>query len=582
MDMKIHRVALLLMLLTLAACTADQEAEMELPSPTVRSRPTSTPPPTATTYVTPTAEGSDDFAREGDSLPSEQNNLFSTSGSCSVCHTNLTDESGEDVSIDTNWRASMMANAARDPYWLATVREEMESHPELAETIEEQCSRCHMPMAHLTSTAEGDPVSMFGEGGFLNPDHNLHTFAMDGVSCAVCHQIREDNLGQSSSYSGGFYIDTELRAPDRLIFGPYTIDDRQADIMQGASGYRPEQGLHLSKSDLCATCHTLYTPYVDAAGNVAGEFPEQVPYFEWFYSDYRRTRTCQDCHMPDAGGGVKISITSEALRSPFAVHGSVGGNAYMLELMDTFGDELGLTASSEDFEGSITRTLDLLQNDTADITLEEVRQSGPRIFANVVVENLAGHKFPTAYPSRRAWLRFVVRDANDQIVFESGGFNSDGSIMGNANDEDPTMLEQHYEAIVQPEQVQIYEAILQDTENDVTTDLLKAASYRKDNRLLPAGFEKGAPYEDIAVRGDAREDEDFLGGTDTIQYVVDVGSSQGPFAVTVELLYQSIGYRWVENFRSSDVEEAKQFLGYYDQVPNEPVIISSAEVEVGG
>ena len=76
MDMKIQRVALLLMLLTLAACTADQEAEVELPSPTVRSRPTSTPPPTATTYVTPTAEGSDDFAREGGSLPSEQNNLF--------------------------------------------------------------------------------------------------------------------------------------------------------------------------------------------------------------------------------------------------------------------------------------------------------------------------------------------------------------------------------------------------------------------------------------------------------------------------------------------------------------------------
>ena len=112
--------------------------------------------------------------------------------------------------------------------------------------------------------------------------------------------------------------------------------------------------------------------------------------------------------MPDAGGGVKISITSEALRSPFAVHGSVGGNAYMLELMDTFGDELGLTASSEDFEGSITRTLDLLQNDTAEITLEEVRQSGPRIFANVVIENLAGHKFPTAYPSRRAWLLSIL------------------------------------------------------------------------------------------------------------------------------------------------------------------------------
>ncbi len=580
--MKIHRITLFLMFLTLAACTTGQRPEAELPSPTVRSRSTSTPPPTATTYVTPTIEGSDDVSREGDSLPAAKNTLFSTSGSCSICHTNLMDETGKDVSIDTTWRASMMANSARDPYWLATVREEVELFPELAETIEERCSRCHMPMANYTSTVEESPVSMFGERGYLNPDHDLHTFAMDGVSCALCHQVREDNLGQAISYSGGFYVDDELRSPDRLIFGPYTIDDQQADIMQGASGYRPEQGLHISTSEFCSTCHTLYTPFVDAEGNVAGEFPEQVPYFEWFYSDYRRTRTCQDCHMPDAGGGVKISITSEALRSPFAVHGSVGGNAYMLRLMDRFGDDLGLTASSEDFEDSIARTLSQLQNDTAELTLEEVRQSGSRIFANVVIKNLAGHKFPTAYPSRRAWLRFVVRDANDQIVFESGGYNPDGSITGNANDADPTMVEQHYEAIVQPEQVQIYEAILQDTENDITTDLLKAASYRKDNRLLPSGFEKGAPYEDIAVRGDARPDEDFLGGTDTIQYVVDIGDSPGPFTISVELLYQSIGYRWAENFRDFSAEEVEQFLGYYDQVSNEPVIVSSAEVKIGG
>jgi len=580
--MKILGVALLLMMSVLAACTPGQDSEVELPSATLRSRPSSTPPPTATTYVTPTSEGLDEVTRKGDPLPSEQNDLFSTSGSCSICHTNLMDESGDDVSIDTTWRASMMANSARDPYWTASVSNEMELHPELTDAIQEQCSRCHMPMAHFTSTTEDAPISVFGVGGFLNPDHDLHNFAMDGVSCTLCHQIREDNLGAASSYSGGFYIDTELRAPDRLIFGPYTIDDRQADLMQAASGYRPEQGLHISKSELCATCHTLYTTYVDAAGNVAGEFPEQVTYFEWFYSDYRRTQTCQDCHMPDADGGVKISSTSEALRSPFAVHEFVGGNAYMLELMDTFGDELGLTASSEDFESSIARTLDQLQNETVELTLEGVRQSGSRIFADVVIETLVGHKFPTAFPSRRAWLRFVVRDASDQIVFESGGFNSDGSIMGNANDENPSMVEQHYEAIVQPEQVQIYEAILQDTENDITTDLLKAASYRKDNRLLPSGFEKGAPYEDIAVRGEARADIDFLGGTDKVQYVVDVGGSQGPFSVTAELLYQSINYRWVENMRGSDAAEVMQFLGYYDQVPNEPVIISIAEVEVGG
>ena len=37
----------------------------------------------------------------------------------------------------------------------------------------------------------------------------------------------------------------------------------------------------------------------------------------------------------------------------------------------------------------------------------------------VAVENLAGHKLPTAYPSRRVWLHVTVLDGPD-VVFESG------------------------------------------------------------------------------------------------------------------------------------------------------------------
>lgn len=41
-----------------------------------------------------------------------------------------------------------------------------------------------------------------------------------------------------------------------------------------------------SGSGNCATCHTLFTPYVDNEGNVAGEAPEQTPYLEWKNSIY--------------------------------------------------------------------------------------------------------------------------------------------------------------------------------------------------------------------------------------------------------------------------------------------------------
>ena len=49
---------------------------------------------------------------------------FQTSDRCLACHNGLMTPSGEDVSIGFLWRASMMANSSRDPYWQAGVRRE--------------------------------------------------------------------------------------------------------------------------------------------------------------------------------------------------------------------------------------------------------------------------------------------------------------------------------------------------------------------------------------------------------------------------------------------------------------------------
>jgi len=570
--------------LALAACVSQAApSPTQAPSP---ARPTTTPPPTATPIVTPTEPESASGAA-GLPLLTDRQQYFSASGACSPCHTNMTDDTGADVSLDSAWRSTMMANAARDPYWLASLSAEVAAHPELQATIEDQCATCHMPMARFTAAAQGEPPAILGEG-FADPANELHGLAMDGVSCTLCHQIRETGLGPAS-YSGQFEIDTLLPSGERLIFGPFSVDEQQAEIMQIASGFIPTQaipygrGLHLSQPELCATCHTLYTPYLDATGQVAGQFPEQVTYLEWFYgySDTPGTSTCQQCHMPAAQGGVRISTTSTTLRSPFSQHVFVGGNTFMLRILQAFSAELGVTASSEQFDATLAHTASQLQNDTARLTVNEVTLSGSRLTANVLIEVLTGHKFPTGFPSRRAWLHFVVRDANGQVVFESGALNPDGSIVGNDADADPAAFEPHYQAIVSADQVQIYEAILRDTEADVTTSLLRAAAYLKDNRLLPVGFQKNAPYEDIAVRGSAYEDENFVGGGDWIQYSVDVGSGSAPYTLTVELLYQAVGYRWAQNLAAHATPEVQRFLSYYQQVPNLPVVIASQTVEVG-
>lgn len=572
--MKTAPIWILLLGLLAAACGAAETATPVV-SPTP-GRPTSTPPPSATPASMPTARASPVGPSDPRPLLNYASRYFSTAGSCSACHTNLHDDAGRDVSLDRAWRSTLLANAGRDPFFLASVRFEGAARPEAREQLETTCAACHMPMAYFTAVSQDQPATIL-DGGFLDPEHDLHTLAMDGVSCALCHQIRDTQLGLPDSYNGGYVIDSELPQGDRVMFGPYSIESDQAQVMQEVSGFTAAQGVHLSRSEICATCHTWY---VGPFGSGEDAFPVQVTYFEWFYSSFRRTETCQDCHMPEAQGGVRIASTSPNPRSPFAEHSFPGSNTYLLSILSAFAEELDVPASDAHFSAAVSAAETNLARDTATVTLDEARHSGSRLTIDVLVENQAGHKFPTGYPSRRAWLHVTVRDAAGQVVFESGAAGPDGSIAGDDGEADPASFEPHYFAIVSPDQVQIYETILQGASGQITTSLAQAVSYLKDNRLLPVGFEKSAPYQDLMVRGRAREDADFVDGADRIQYSIDVGSAVGPLTVEVELLYQSVGTRWIRGLEAASGPEIEQFLRFAGAVPNLPSVVGLATAEV--
>jgi hypothetical protein len=154
-------------------------------------------------------------------------------------------------------------------------------------------------------------------------------------------------------------------------------------------------------------------------------------------------------------------------------------------------------------------------------------------------------------------------------------------IEGNANDQDPTQYEPHYQVIDTDDQVQIYEVIFVDVEGQITTGLLKGYEYIKDNRFLPAGFDKHGASPEIAVYGEALADEDFSGGMDRLRYKVALGDAQGPFTVTAHVLYQTIGYRWMENLRAYQAAETDQMAAYYDTISNIPVLLAGTSQQVG-
>ncbi|NJP06032.1 MAG: hypothetical protein HC837_10600 [Chloroflexaceae bacterium] len=515
-------------------------------------------------------------------LPTEEGRYFATSGRCVTCHTNMFDENNQNVSMGELWRSSMMANSGRDPYWQATVRKEVLEHPQYQSAIEDKCATCHTSMARFTVATEGETAALT-DAGFFDPQHPMHTMAMDGVSCTMCHQVQPGNLGQAESFSGHFEIDTVKQPGERVVYGPSELEEALTLHMQGGSTYLPMQGSHIQTSEMCATCHTLHTDSINNEGEllVGSQFPEQMPYKEWQHSDYATTNTCQSCHMPEADGAVQRSATGGEPRPNFSQHFFVGGNVYMLEVFRRFGEELGVTAGTRHFADTIERALNQLENDTATVTLEQVSLNERQITADVLIESHTGHKLPSAYPSRRAWLHVMVRDADGQVIFESGAVNHDGSINGNNNDRSATEYEPHHEVIDNPFHVQVYEAVMADSDGKVTTGLLSAVEYVKDNRLLPAGFNKFTAEDDIAVHGAALYDQDFVGGSDRTRYVIDVGSAPAPFTVSADLCYQTIAYRWAENMRPhSDAPEIARFLRYYDAVPNLPAVIGSATTQV--
>jgi hypothetical protein len=51
--------------------------------------------------------------------------------------------------------------------------------------------------------------------------------------------------------------------------------------------------------------------------------------------------------------------------------------------------------------------------------------------------------------------------------------------------------------------------------------------------------------------------------------------------VTVEVLYQSIAFPWVEAMRGLGSDEVEYFLRLYDAVPNEPVVVARESIEIG-
>ena len=503
------------------------------------------------------------------SLPFGFNSIFAGSGECAACHDNtattMVDDQGNSVSVTDDWRSSMMGNAAKDPFWRAKVSHEGIVNPNHAEALESVCTRCHTPQGRFEAFANGAqnyPMSAIDGDSLSN----------DGVSCTVCHQIRSDSL---NLYSGNLLFNDNYE-----IYGQYL--NPFANPMLNNVGYEPVYSDHISSSKICGTCHTLLTNSVDLQGIPTGtQFVEQAIYHEWENSQYPQNgMSCQTCHMPSIDDIVTLSQMPPWLdgRTPFSQHHFVGANVQIQRLLKENIDSLGITAESVNFDSTINRTLDLLQNHSVNMSVEEQFRNNDSVFYIVELENLAGHKFPGGYPSRRAFIEFIVVNEIGDTIFHSGKMDENFYLI----DED-SEYEMHYNIINSDDQVQIYELVMGDVNNDVTTVLERAVNPLKDNRLPPIGFTSGYyNYDTVQVVGNALTDDSFNlqnslegSGRDVVNFHIPLNNYTGELMVKTIFYYQTVSPKWLEEMFQNTSVPIDKFKDMYLNSDRNPVIVST-------
>ncbi len=510
-------------------------------------------------------------------LPIDSNILFPTAKTCGGCHGHdpigfaLVTTEGKDVNIYDDWRSTMMANSARDPFWRAKVSHEIMINPAHSIELQDKCTSCHAPagnyQAKLKRHQEFYSIAEMYED----------TLGLDGVTCQICHAQAPELLGTLNS--GALNFDTNHI---RIAYGPYEF--AFAPPMHNFVGITPKFSPHLSDAGLCAGCHTLITNAVDLDGNFTGNiFVEQATYHEWLNSRYDRDHdnlTCQGCHIPQLNDEIIISANYQFLtpKSPYGLHELAGANVPMLKLLRDNSAALGITAPAENFDSTIAATLRMLQEKSIDLTLIAADLNGDTVQFDLGLLNKAGHKFPSGYPARRAWIEFEVKNQNGETVFHSGRYNPDFSLP----DEDDN-VEPHYNVINRPEQVQIYELVPGDVNGNFTNVLERCATTLKDNRLTPKGFLLNDPsYDTTRIVGGALTDADFNhgadgtegSGSDIVHYRLPLDGYEGALTVTARVWYQSLPPKWMAPLFEYSSPEIDSFKAMFEAADRSPVLVA--------
>ena len=283
------------------------------------------------------------------------------------------------------------------------------------------CGGCH------------DPISLFaGAKNLYRDDLSDPTGKNEGVSCIVCHSIKQTDLKGNASYV--------ITQPKRYLFelSPDSAFRPVRDFLIRAYPWYHVQSLshRLFKSpEFCAACHKQF---IDKEVNNVGWVQLQNQYDNWRKSrwnspgDARKTIECRECHMPlvasnDPASGDNLDYNRSPADGKVRSHRFLASNQFMPLVLKLPGADSQVALTNEWLQGKvpIPEIADKWRTGPAipiSLVVPKVVRPGQEATIQVLItNNKAGHEFPTGpLDIIQAWLNIRVTDAAGKVVFASG------------------------------------------------------------------------------------------------------------------------------------------------------------------
>ncbi len=479
-------------------------------------------------------------------------------GVCEGCHGDFNPNAN--IEPFPTWAGSMMANAGRDPLFWAAL--DVANHD--VPGVGSYCLRCHAPFGYLAGRVEapgGTPDGCALEGSIDLPDNDF-----EGVACHLCHRMMVNSsppVGEQTVYTenGQYWLD-DADCPTGSGSGPC----RRGPYNYPGGGDVPPPhewafSAYHTEATICGNCHNVTSPgemLIDGTGTDTGvPYPIERTFKEWQQSDYALVSgqtTCQGCHMPDATENPAHACAAEQNNRTgnMPVHRFVGGNTWVPAVLR---DEYPNLQRTAEYNATIAAATSNLQNNAAvvEVTAPAVVQPEDTLEVSVKVTNLTGHKLPTGYTEgRRMWINVEARDASNELIWQSGAYNTSTGVLT----EDAQIKVYHLEPGIWNHNGTNQCDITDGGGNPIFHFVLNNC-IAVDNRIPPLGFTGAADLETRPVNYSYPETSPGSGklvNYDTTTYEIQIPPlTVSPVTVQARLYFQVASNDYVEFLRDQAV-----------------------------